>query len=396
MATSTAATSTRASLLWARTAPRWVVDAGVWLLVAAPIVAGPLVNERSNPVVDVIALALSLVLIMMRRRWPIPVLATSLVALVTVTAVVERPTALLPVTVVLLFNVSLRHERATALWAAGAVLATVLACIAILVSNDFLGPELLAGLAWPALALAAGLAMRTRGEAIAAAEERAAQAEATREEEARRRVAEERLHIARELHDVIAHKIAVVNVQAGVATHLMRSKPDDAAAALATVRSCAREVLDELGGLLGVLRAGDDDGASTEPTPTLEDVQALVDSFDGVGLRVTFRTSGSPSKMTDAVAIAAYRTVQEALTNAHKHGDGHADLRIAHERDRVTVLVTNRLATSHRGVNGPGYGLVGMRERADAVGGEVTFGPQPNGTFVVNARLPHARSEVTT
>jgi signal transduction histidine kinase len=389
MAVQTEAISTSPSASPAIALPRQVIEIAAWLFMSAPIMARQLVDSDAEFLfVDVLAAALSLVLIMFHRRWPIPALALTLVALLGVTLAVERPTALLPTAIVLLFGIAVTSERAVAVRAGLAVLVAVLVCVAVFVSKDFFGgPELLAGLAWPALAVAAGQAVRSRREAIAAADERAARAEASREEEARRRVVEERLHIARELHDVIAHKIAVVNVQAGVASHLVHTKPDEASTALAIVRSSAREILDELGGMLGVLRS-DDESPSTEPTPTLDDVAALVDSFEAVGLHVTYQTSGSPTRVSDAVAIAAYRTVQEALTNAHKHGDDRAQLRISYERDSVTLVITNRLRTPTSDVSTSGYGLIGMRERAHAAGGEVAFGPQPDGTFVVRVHLP--------
>jgi signal transduction histidine kinase len=294
---------------------------------------------------------------------------------------------LLPITFVLLFTVAVACDRRIAIAAGLIVLLAVVICVVTLAARNFLGPLLLAGLAWPTLAVATGNAVKTRQEALIAAEERAAFAEATREDEARRRVIEERLHIARELHDVIAHKIAVVNVQAGVASHLLRSKPEEAANALAAIRLSAREVLDELSGLLGVLRTADEDGGTTEPVPTIDDIPALIDSFSPLGLHVTFQTLGAPKQVTGATAIATYRAVQEALTNAHKHGDGHATVRMCWERQVLLLRVANRFSPISQSSIG-GFGLTGMRERVTSLGGSVSAGPQPDGTFHLDIILP--------
>ena len=188
-------------------------------------------------------------------------------------------------------------------------------------------PALLAPIVWSASAVAVGDAIRSRRAYVAAVEERARRAEETREEEARRRVAEERLRIARDLHDLVAHRIAVVNVQAGLAAHLLRADPDQAEEALRVVRSSAGSVLDELGQLLSVLRRHDDgepDSAPTDPTPGLADLPALVASFADAGSAVTWQTAGQARPMSDGMALTVYRTIQEGLTNAHKHGAGTA------------------------------------------------------------------------
>jgi signal transduction histidine kinase len=389
-----------------------LIDIALCLFLSAPIVGRTFGNGRASLAADVAAASFALVLLLLRHRWPIPALAVGLVSVLIATARLERVTVLLPIAIVLIFTVAVTHQRRTAVQAGLVVLLTVIACIAMLGIRGFFGPGLLAGLAWPALAVAAGNAVRTRREAIVAAEQRAALAEATREDEARRRVVEERLHIARELHDVIAHKIAVITVQAGVAAHLLRSRPDDAAAALATVRSSASEVLDELAGLLGVLRTVDEQGASTEPTPTLDDIPTLIASFERVGLHVKFQTSGRTGRITQVAEIAAYRTIQEALTNAHKHGDGHAMLRMKHEPEALNIVIANRITirpTSNtigsRGeFTGPtgsvvisrGYGLLGMTERVQAAGGTVTTSTKSDNTFVVSACLPYLKAEPTT
>jgi signal transduction histidine kinase len=233
-----------------------------------------------------------------------------------------------------------------------------------------------------------------------AAEERARRAEESREQEARRRVAEERLHIARELHDVVAHRMAVVNVQAGVAEHLLRARPDDAANALRIVRSSAQAALDNLGSILNLLRSAGASDDSVEPAPTLTELTALIDSYRDAGLAVEYETSGAPRPLGDTTQLALYRTVQEALTNAHKHGDGRVRLRISHAADGVAVELINPIAVPSVGDDvtprsgaandTSGFGLTGMRERVLAAGGSLQVGPEGQTRFAVRAHFPIA------
>jgi len=363
-----------------------LADLTIWLLISAPILINVFVDKRGRPAVDIIGTFVALVLIGLRHRWPTATAIAGLVGVIVATAAASRPTVMLPLAVVLLFNAAVRSDRRRSyiLWAAG--LAAFVTCVVILAHRNFFGPELLAGLAWPTLAVAAGDAVRSRREALAVALQRAERAERTREAEARRRVAEERLHIARELHDVIAHRIAVVNVQAGVAAHLMRSRPDQAEAALAVVRSSAGLVLDELAGMLGVLRADEDSAAPVDPTPTLAEIPALIDSFASAGLAVTYESSGETRPVTSSTALAVYRTVQEALTNAHKHGDGYARVRIANNPHEIHVTVTNR--SNARPSDDSGFGLIGMRERINAAGGILTTATSDDGTYTLEAMFP--------
>lgn len=154
---------------------------------------------------------------------------------------------------------------------------------------------------------------------VHAIKERALRAERTREEEARRRVAEERLRIARDLHDVVAHHIALVNVQAGVAAHVMDKRPDQAKEALAHVREASRSALNELRATVGLLRQSGDPEAPTEPAPGLARLDELADTFRNAGLPVEVARSDSGTVLPAAADLAAYRVIQEALTNVRKH-----------------------------------------------------------------------------
>ncbi|MGN8244923.1 sensor histidine kinase [Cellulomonas soli] len=249
---------------------------------------------------------------------------------------------------------------------------------------------------WLWLATAAGVAVEGRRATMVALTERALRAEETREETARRRVAEDRVRIARELHDVIAHHVAVISVQSGVAEHLLERDPAGARAALHHVRGSARSVLGELQSVLGVLRQ-DETALPTAPAPGLSDLDDLVATARSLGTPVDVETPTALPALSLAAGSAAYRLVQEALTNVQKHATGAATtVRITPADDRVTVTVTNAAPAGRpRGTSdtaaeplGSGLGLVGMRERVLAAGGTLDVGPTPDGGFRVAADLP--------
>ena len=247
-------------------------------------------------------------------------------------------------------------------------------------------------------AAAAGDAARSRAAYVAALLERAQRAEEGRETEARRRVAEERLSIARDLHDVVAHQIAVINLQASVASQAFRTRPEDAERSLATIREAARSVLAEIGGLLRMLRTTDVSTPATRPVPGMAQLEQLLADVGRSGLRVDRRVLGAPVELDPSVDAVAYRVVQEGLTNAHKHGaDASALLQIEYDDTGVEVSVTNTVAvTGNRPRRSSGgHGLVGARERVAAVGGELETGFGPGPVHRLSARLP-ARGRVST
>ena len=329
-----------------------------------------------------------------RRRWPLPVLAVVTLGTAAAISFTEGRTPYTVMVAIAAYAVATMVERRRA-WAAGLLAAAVLLAVAILSSADpWSNPRNLGLIAWVGLGTAIGDAMRSRRAYVATIEERARRAEQTREEEAGRRVAEERLRIARELHDVVAHHIALINVQAGVAGHLLREQPDAAEEALGYVRLASRTALSELGTLLGVLRQSGDAVAPTEPAPGLDRLDTLVESFVQAGLRIDLTTSGRVRPASAAVDLAAYRIVQESLTNAHKHGAGTATVHVDHRPDALHIEVGNHLS---RGEAAPatstGHGLVGMRERAASVGGTLQAGTRPDGVFRVNAVLPRPEED---
>jgi signal transduction histidine kinase len=371
------------------------------LCVPATII-GARASGESFGTIEIAVIAVSATLVLVRHDAPIPVLAAAIGASIASVAVTGHPNVLTAVVVLLVFTVAVEHDRRTGLYAGLAGIAGLLVVVVIQNPPDQLPGPLLAAVAWPALAVAAADLTRTRREAIAAAEERARRAEETREREARQRVAEERLHIARELHDVVAHRMAVVNVQAGVAEHLLRSRPDDAASALRIVRSSAQAALDNLGSILNVLRSAGESDASVEPAPTLTELTALIDSYRDAGLAVEYETSGAPRPLADATQLALYRTVQEALTNAHKYGDGPVRLRINHAADGVALELINPVAVPPVGdaplrrdaaSDAGGFGLMGMRERVLAAGGSLHVGPEGETRFAVRAHFPSAEEQ---
>jgi len=330
-----------------------------------------------------------------RRRWPLWVLLVT-VAGALVRTVLERSGAagspFLVASSLAVFTFALTSRRSAGL-AGGAITALVLFCgDGLWVPGSWWDAENVGVLAWTGMAVAAGDALRNRRAYVAAVRERARRAEEAREQEAGRRVVEERLRIARELHDVVAHHIALIQVQAGVAAHMLHSQPAAAEGAIGHVRRAAGEVLDELGTLLGVLRqSGDDPGTPSEPTPSLSRLDALVRSFSGAGLCVDSVSSGLPRALPAAVDLTAYRLVQESLTNAHKHGGDRAQVTLAFHPQQLTVEVCNGPPPGvprPTAAAGTGQGLLGMRERVLAVGGWLEAGPTLEGGFRVRALLP--------
>ena len=230
--------------------------------------------------------------------------------------------------------------------------------------------------------------LRTRRAYLAELERTAAQAEAQRAAEARNAVAEERTRIARDLHDVVAHSMSVMVVQAGAARRVIDSSPDQAAAALEAIESTGRESLDEMRRILGVLRS-DDEELELAPAPTIDDFSRLIDHCEQAGLNVALEVDGEPTGLPASIEMSAYRIVQESLTNTLKHaGAASATVRLAYAGDELTVAVTDNGRGAAANRSGGGQGLVGMRERVEAFGGTLAAGPRAGGGFAVTAVLP--------
>ncbi|MFI6854320.1 sensor histidine kinase [Streptomyces sp. NPDC050416] len=208
---------------------------------------------------------------------------------------------------------------------------------------------------------------------------------AERAEAARRRADEERLRIARELHDVLAHSISVINVQAGVGLALLDSDPEQARTALTTIKAQSKEALGEVRQVLHTLRAPGD--APRAPAPGLDRLPELVEQAASAGLTVA--VEGEPPRLAPGTDLAAFRIVQEALTNVVRHsGSRHARVRLAHDADVLRLQVDDDGPATGADAGGSGNGLAGMRERAAALGGTIEAGPRPDGGFRVLAVLP--------
>ena len=224
--------------------------------------------------------------------------------------------------------------------------------------------------------------------------ELARQLKREQDERARREVAEERGRIARELHDVVAHHMSVISVQAGLATFVFASDPATARAALGTIAGTSGEALEELRRMLRVLRAGDGesgDDAPAAPMPGLARLDEMVERVRAGGVPVELRVTGAPRPLAPGVELCAYRVVQEALTNVLKHARGaSATVELAYRRRHVEVAVTDdgEGVILDRVRPGGGHGLIGMRERAKLYGGAISIGPLSEGGFAVRLTLP--------
>ncbi|GAB2958732.1 sensor histidine kinase [Streptomyces heilongjiangensis] len=248
-----------------------------------------------------------------------------------------------------------------------------------------------------ALAWVLGDSLRTRRAYFAQLEERAARLEKEREAQAKVAVAAERARIARELHDVVAHNVSVMVVQADGAAYVLDAAPDQAKKALETISSTGRQALAEMRRLLGVLRTGEhQEGGEYVPQPDVEQIDDLVEQCRTAGLPVDFKIEGTPRPLPSGVELTAYRIVQEALTNTRKHGgpNAGASVRLVYFDDGLGLLVEDDgKGAPHElyeegGVDGQGHGLIGMRERVGMVGGTLDAGPRPGGGFRISALLP--------
>ncbi|WP_045699625.1 sensor histidine kinase [Streptomyces rubellomurinus] len=348
-----------------------------------------------DPATAAIAL-LSALAVFAHRRHPRAVVAVTLLCTMALALTSPRLTPMLATPLLLaLYSLAVRTDRVTALRASIAT-AVLLTGITLLFGPG--GPigERLGVLAWALLPGALGDSIRNRRAHLAAIEERAERAERTREEEARRRVADERIRIARDLHDVVAHHIALANAQAGIAVHLMDSHPAQAREVLSHITDATGSALQELRATVGLLRRAEE-RAPLEPAPGLDRLPELINSFERAGLPVRLTVEGEARPLSPGVDLTAFRIVQESLTNVAKHARGaDAEITLAYSGSRVALSVANgRPGPARRPVPLPppapgesGFGLIGMRERAGAVGGRLSADHRPDGGFLVTAELP--------
>lgn len=247
-----------------------------------------------------------------------------------------------------------------------------------------------------ALALLCGLlALLSVAELVRAAAQRRLAAQRLREQELLRLAGEERMRMARDLHDVVAHNISVINVQASTALHLAPRQPERAVQALSTISDVSSQALAELRSVLGVLRA-DGDAAPRAPAPGLAELDTLIGNMAAAGLKVELETEGSPAPLPASVDLAAYRIIQEALTNSARHsGATRATVRVRYTGSEVEIEVDDEGTAGPKPARpaGTGSGIAGMTDRAQALGGTLAAGPRPGGGYRVTAMLPVGGSE---
>ncbi|MGW1539014.1 sensor histidine kinase [Streptomyces sp. NPDC002309] len=384
--------------------PTWVD--GFWALVLFGIsVVGAVTAEESGrgdePAFFVpVTLALCLVLTL-RRRMPEKMLVLAAAVGVAQLALDVGPLPANFAMLVIVYTVAAVGE----LWASRFALAGGL-CAAPLA--QFRWPEPGTGVAGNialgifltvpfALAWVLGDSIRTRRAYFAQLEERASRLEKEREAQSKVAVAAERARIARELHDVVAHNVSAMVVQADGAAYVLDAAPDQAKKALETISSTGRQALAEMRRLLGVLRTGEhQEGGEYVPQPDVQQIEDLVEQCRTSGLPVDFKVEGTPRPLPSGVELTAYRIVQEALTNTRKHGgpDAGASVRLVYFDDGLGLLVEDDgKGAPHElyeegGLDGQGHGLIGMRERVGMVGGTLDAGPRPGGGFRISALLP--------
>jgi signal transduction histidine kinase len=358
------------------------------LQVATTVAAAQRVTERRP--VDVVAVALLVagpLLLYAWRRAPGVVLAGNFAAAAAYYSLNYRfGPAALSLAVAMVVTVAAGRRR-TAWLVTAAGLPGYLLVSAAVGRQEAPGP-----VAVVAIAAVLGLLL-VAGEAVRVTGERRAEAERAGLAERRRRVSEERLRVARDLHDVLAHHVSLVNVQANVALRLFDRDPEQARASVAAIKEVSGETLADLRAALAVLRQ--DTEAPRRPSAGLGQLDELLARSDEAGLRVTRTVQGAERQLPTAVDLAAYRIVQEAVTNVRRHSDaGAAALRIAFDDDAVTVTVLDEGPArvpqrGEKGGSGEGDGIAGMRERATGLGGAFEAGRRGGGGFRVSARLPY-------
>jgi signal transduction histidine kinase len=341
-----------------------------------------------HPMAALALVAVACLALAWRRRYPVTVLAVSVAAVTVYSLLGYVNGAALLAPVIALYAVA---TQLSARWAIALGLVAVGVLMAATAARNPFGQisgggyYLIPGMG--AAVVFGGIAVVNRHAYVASIRDRA-------EEEARRKVDEERLRIARELHDVVAHTMATINVQAGMAAHVLPTKPEAAADALLAIKTASKKGLRELRAILDVLRQADDTDP-VQPTPGLAQLDALVEGARRAGLPITLTVTGEPFPLPADVDLAAYRIVQESLTNVIRHaGPATATVSVTYRPDKIDIDVTD---TGHGPKAGPagttaGHGQAGMRERAAAVGGTVNTRPRSGGGYQVTARLPvHGR-----
>ncbi|GCD98452.1 sensor histidine kinase [Embleya hyalina] len=340
-------------------------------------------------------LVLSGVAVMASRSRPRAALVVTAASAAVLTALGYLPSPLLlaPVMTALYWLAALTDSRTVGVYGSATMTVLLATSLAGAPIGDDFTLRTVGTVLWLLLPVSLGSWSRLRRAYVESVQARAAHAERTREEEARLRVAEERMRIARELHDAVAHHMAVAHAQAGTAAHLADTHPEQTRQILTDLVGTTTAALLELRATVGVLRrTADPEADPLEPAPGLDRLPTLVAACASAGLTVTVDTEGQARPLSPGVDLTAYRIIQEALTNATKHASDHvARVRLRYDEARLLITVTNDGTTDGGAVPpvpGGGYGLMGMRERAHSVGGDLRAGPRPEGGFEVAAALP--------
>jgi signal transduction histidine kinase len=390
-----------------RAARRWALDAAIAVAVTAVQLGATYADSSRHGgagqvgTLSYVLLAVGGAALILRRRYPVGVLAVVLAT--TLWAAGQNGRAIYLALIVAFFTAVLAKKR--------------IAAIASLVIGyaASVWPFLMGESGHPSAVFAVGLAaglifLLSAAELIRSRNQRTAALARSRTEELRRLAGEERMKMARDLHDVVAHNISVINVQANTALHLMDRQPERARLALTTINEVSKQALVELRSVLGVLRDVDE-SAPRSPSPGLARLDDLVDTAAAAGLTVHVEPPDGPAPLPAEVDLAAYRIVQEALTNSARHSGGStAMVRISQRSGGLLVEVTDNgkgrpggsgsgSRSGSRSGSGPGsrtgsgHGIAGMTERAKVLGGTLHAGPRPDGGFGVRAWLPADRSE---
>jgi signal transduction histidine kinase len=316
-----------------------------------------------------------------RRRWPVPVFFVVLAALVAYGVVGSRTSTMIGASYGL-YTVAVQADRRWSLLS----LAAVEVGVAV---NFTLTPATRDSTMTGAFTALVQLTVWIAADGI---RRRRAYSASLRERSLREALSEQRLQIARELHDIVAHAMSVVAVQAGVGSHLIATRPDEAAKSLRAIEATARNALSETRSLLSVMRDDDNDPASRSPAPGLDHLQALVQRLVDAGQPVTLHVQGRPRALSQSLELSVYRVVQEALTNVVKHATPPATAKVVirydDNGDMVVEITDDGHGTVSKRSDGRGHGLAGMRERISLLGGELSAGPRAEGGYRVMARLP--------
>ena len=377
---------------WLRRHPR-LVDGGLAAVLAFLGIASSAAMGRLIAVPLVIALAVPVVF---RRAYPVAAFAAAIAVGALQVLINSKPNPTDLAIVILLYTLAAYTTRRISITGLAICLVGSAAAVvrwmpdrlsmwdSLLVGSImFAGPSLIA---W-----VFGDSMRYRRAYYTNLEDRAARLEAERDAQAQVAAAAERARIARELHDVVAHNVSVMVVQADGASYALGSDPDRARQALAAIAATGRQALAEMRRMLGVLRR-DEDGTEPgrAPLPGIGQLGELLDQTRAAGLAVAFTVEGVPQPMTDGAALAAYRIVQESLTNTRKHGGPRAtaEVTLRYLEDALLLRITDDGRGAAAASDGAGHGLTGMRERVAVYGGWVQAGPRPSGGYHVAALLP--------